>query len=202
MQACRAADRQCTHMDGHLKRDHSGHPVFSVASLPYAGMQGGWLWTWKDGIDRAFMAKFGAELDFSGMLTKAGTAGAAGQQPLEAALGPEELALLAAARTRCAGCGSKVGATSLGRVLRRLQEEGDLGGSSAGGITGSGSGNGDAGSSCGGSTQQQQQVLLGLDQPDDAAVLEPPPPGHVTVRRCRPACRLGCLCCLASAAAA
>lgn len=39
-------------------------------------------------------------------------------------LGPEALALASTAKMRCGGCGSKVGATTLGRVLARLQGDG------------------------------------------------------------------------------
>lgn len=131
----------------------------TAGSLSHAGMQGGWLWAWKDWIDRAFMAKFGADLDFATM-EQLRSSQSPHQLPhaLERGLSAEELALLAAAKMRCGGCGSKVGATSLGLVLQRLQDMG-----------------------CQRANAQQQAVLIGLDEPDDAAVLEPPPPGHVMV---------------------
>ena len=143
-------------------------------------MQGGWLWAWKDRIDRAFVAKFGSDLDFSAMQGGGQQPQQQGQQQHQGsavAASAEELALLAAARMRCGGCGSKVGATTLDRVLARLrreeaeQAEQQAGADVASGREGSGiSGSGGA-------------VLLGLDAADDCAVLEPPPPGHVTVRR-------------------
>ena len=150
----------------------------AVLCLIAAGMQGGWVWSWKDRIDRAFMEKFGSDLDFAAMQ---GAGGAGGQQQqlsaaLEASLSAEELAVLAGAKMRCGGCGSKVGATSLGRVLQRLQQA-------------------EAGADvCSSNGQQEPQqgrqgaaaVVLGLREPDDAAVLEPPPPGHVTVSCCAP----------------
>ena len=134
-------------------------------------MQGSWLWAWKDRIDRAFMAKFGADLDFAGMSSRQAAHAAAQpaqEQALSSTLSAEDLALLAAAKMRCGGCGSKVGASSLSRVLQRLQEA-------------------EAEQGRGTQNSQQQQagaaagVVLGLDHPDDAAVLEAPPPGHVTV---------------------
>jgi selenide,water dikinase len=50
---------------------------------------------------------------------------------------------------RCAGCGSKVGSTVLDRVLQRLQAEGN--------------------------TVKRDDILLGLDAPDDGAVVQVPP---------------------------
>lgn len=50
---------------------------------------------------------------------------------------------------RCAGCGSKVGSTILDRTLQRLQAEGN--------------------------TVKRDDILLGLDAPDDAAVVQVPP---------------------------
>lgn len=68
---------------------------------------------------------------------------------------------MAGAKMRCGGCGSKVGASSLSRVLQRLQQGSEEDGEQAG---------------------QPSGVLVGLEQPDDAAVLEPPPAGHVMVQ--------------------
>lgn len=164
----------------------SAHPRPPLR-LP-AGTQGGWLWTWKDRIDRAFMARFGADLDFRAMQGSGqggGTAGRPMSQPrpspvLEAGLSAEELALLAGAKMRCGGCGSKVGASSLSRVLRRLQQDGGDGADAAAAAArGSADGRGGHGSTA--AAAGGGGILLGLESPDDAAVLEPPPPGHVTV---------------------
>jgi selenide,water dikinase len=115
-----------------------------------------------------------------------------GAPDVYAAAGPDAVALLAAAKMRCGGCGAKVGAGTLARTLARLaewqqqqqqqqeqeqeqeQEEQNQ-------------------------QQQQQQpkqqqqrpapsspaampLLVGLDGADDAAVLAPPPAGHVVVQ--------------------
>lgn len=68
---------------------------------------GAWVWRWKDSIDRKFMARF-EDLPVSmprgnwGVLPE--LAGATDQQP-------------------CGGCGAKVGADVLGRVLTELAQE-------------------------------------------------------------------------------
>ncbi|KAL4433704.1 hypothetical protein ABPG75_000145 [Micractinium tetrahymenae] len=173
---------------------------YAVATKSWFGAQGGWLWAWKDRIDRTFMDKFGSDLDFAAMQQQGqdqGPAAAAATAPpqhhlsraLQARLSAEELALLAGAKMRCGGCGSKVGASTLARVLRRLQQEGEGGAAAAApaapaaehgsneGLSGQGPPTdvAAAGSAAGSS------VVLGLESPDDAAVLEPPPAGHVTV---------------------
>ncbi|PRW20680.1 water dikinase [Chlorella sorokiniana] len=148
---------------------------YAVATKGWLGLKGSWLWTWKDSIDRTFMAKFGTDLDFEAMQQKRPPSSSSTAGALQHALTADELALMAAAKMRCGGCGSKVGATSLDRVLQRLRAEGLASSAQNGGVNG-GSGEG--------REEQQKQgssVVLGLDQPDDAAVLEPPPPGHVTV---------------------
>ena len=130
---------------------------------PAAGMKGAYLWGVKDWIDRGFMRKYSSDLDFSAMSAHV----AAGSQrgPAHGQLGPEAVAVAAAAKMRCGGCGSKVGASTLGRVLRRLQRDEEEAGAAAGG----------GGLSGGGA------VLVGLGSADDAAVLQAPPPGHVLV---------------------
>ena len=69
-------------------------------------LDGGWLWRWKDRIDRAFMAKFE---DYPAM---AALALPAHPVPgLRAALGVKPL---------CGGCGAKLGANDLGAALAGL----------------------------------------------------------------------------------
>ena len=69
--------------------------------------------------------------------------------------GADTLAVLAKAPMRCGGCGSKVGSTVLSAVMARLRREGML--------------------------FSRPEVLVGLDSPDDAAVVSSPPPGWATV---------------------
>ena len=114
---------------------------YAVASRGPIGFSGKWVWHWKDWIDRRFMRRFS---EFAMREPGAGTMHAA--TPHRLALNPDEqqqaLSVLA---MRCGGCGAKVGADILSRVLAQL----------------------DPG--------RHPDVLIGLDAPDDAAVLRVPP---------------------------
>ena len=104
-------------------------------------LEGDWVWRWKDWIDRRFVRKFAdlpdmedeAKLDLPG--------GVAGDDAVR------ELSAIA---MRCGGCGAKVGATVLARVMNDLRPV------------------------------VREDVLIGLADPDDAAVVETPP-GKVVV---------------------
>ena len=114
----------------------------AVGSRGPWSFEGAVIWRWKDWIDRRFMAKY---RDLPAM--------AAGSPPaVEPGLAsPEVLQEISTAAMRCGGCGSKVGATPLDRVLEQLQPV------------------------------QRDDVLVGLDAPDDAAVVTVPP-GKALVR--------------------
>ncbi len=110
------------------------------------------LWHWKDWIDRRFMATF---TDLKPMVSR----------PSSLVFRPSSLVLRPSSfgdngqRTKnkeqetntqhCAGCGSKVGSDILGRSLARLRHEYPNWGNSP-------------------------EVLIGLDAPDDAAVVQVP----------------------------
>ncbi len=113
----------------------------AVASWGPFGVSGEWVWRWKDRIDRRFMRRF-SPFDSSPdrMAVSLGDSG----HRLE--LGPDESAqALSLLAMRCGGCGAKVGASVLSRVLARLRPF------------------------------VRDDVVLGLDAPDDAAVLRVPP---------------------------
>ena len=114
----------------------------AVGSRGPWSFEGAVIWRWKDWIDRRFMSKY---RDLPAM--------AAGSPPaVEPGLAsPEVLREISTAAMRCGGCGSKVGATPLDRVLEQLQPV------------------------------QRDDVLVGLDAPDDAAVVTVPP-GKALVR--------------------
>ena len=103
--------------------------------------EGGWVWRWKDWIDRRFMRKFA---DLPDMADDA-------KLDLPSGLaGGEAIRELSAIAMRCGGCGAKVGATVLARVINRIEPV------------------------------ARDDVLIGLADPDDAAVAETPP-GKVMV---------------------
>nr|MDJ0832887.1 selenide, water dikinase SelD [Gammaproteobacteria bacterium] len=108
---------------------------YAVASRGSWSYESAWLWRVKDWIDREFMAKFN---DLPEMPEEAGADLAAGIAD-QAAI--KELSTLA---MRCGGCGAKVGATVLSRVMQRLPEE------------------------------TRADVLIGRDAPDDCAMLAVP----------------------------
>lgn len=87
----------------------------------------GWLWRWKDSIDRKFMRQF------SDLSAEMPIADRADQQPV----------------MHCAGCGSKVGSSVLEQALKRIQQNQA-------------------------NWLERSDVLVGLKQPDDAAVLHIP----------------------------
>jgi selenide,water dikinase len=108
---------------------------FAVASRGNWSYESSWLWTMKDWIDRQFMRKFN---DLPDMEEEGNPALAAG---IADAAAIKELSTLA---MRCGGCGAKVGATVLSRVMQRLPDT------------------------------QRDDVLIGRNAPDDCAMLRVP----------------------------
>jgi selenide,water dikinase len=97
---------------------------YAVASKGSLAMEGAYLWTWKDSIDRKWMDMYQTlpkmDDDDSGKSAP----------PNVAAKGAEAMAAFSAATMRCGGCGAKVGATTVSRVLdavraRRAQDTTD-----------------------------------------------------------------------------
>jgi selenide,water dikinase len=111
----------------------------AVATRGAWAIEGAWVWRWKDHIDRKWMRMY-REPPAKPMDMSARTA-----PPDPALADAEARRLLADIGMRCGGCGAKVGAGVLTRVLARL---GPSPGSS---------------------------VTIGLDAPDDAAMIEVPP---------------------------
>ena len=104
-------------------------------------LDGGWVWRWKDWIDRRFMRKFSELPDMADDVKLDLPGGLAGDDAIK------ELSAIA---MRCGGCGAKVGATVLARVMNEIEPA------------------------------PRDDVLIGLADPDDAAVVETPP-GKVMV---------------------
>jgi selenide,water dikinase len=108
---------------------------YAVASRGNWSYESSWLWTMKDWIDRKFMRKFNELPDMEEDGNPALAAGIADAAAIK------ELSALA---MRCGGCGAKVGATVLSRVMQRLPD------------------------------RQRDDVLIGRNAPDDCAMLSVP----------------------------
>ncbi len=86
---------------------------YAVASRGALGLQGAWVWRWKDWIDRRFMLRF-SQLP----AMESGSTDAASSS---IKLDQEEAAqAISAVAMRCGGCGAKVGASVLSRALAAL----------------------------------------------------------------------------------
>ena len=107
---------------------------YAVASRGAWSLEGAWVWRWKDWIDRRFMGRFNR---LPAMEDDTGDTDA---DDLRGLAPPAVVRELSTAAMRCGGCGSKVGATVLDRVLSRLEP------------------------------LQRDDVVVGLDAMDDAAV--------------------------------
>ncbi|WP_341528768.1 selenide, water dikinase SelD [Nostoc sp. UHCC 0302] len=99
------------------------------------------LWRWKDWIDRRFMERFS-----TGLGTRDWRLGKSQLLTSNSSLITQNSKL---STLKCAGCGSKVGATVLERVLSRIQQEQPIG-------------------------KDRRDIVIGLDAPDDAAVIQIP----------------------------
>ncbi len=87
---------------------------YAVASRGLFHARGGWVWAWKDWIDRRFMQKF---TDLPAMDESTVSAPAPSTIKLE---GEEAAQAISAIAMRCGGCGAKVGASVLSRALGGL----------------------------------------------------------------------------------
>jgi selenide,water dikinase len=108
---------------------------YAVASRGNWSHESSWLWTMKDWIDRKFMRKFSELPEMEEDDNPALATGIADAAAIK------ELSTLA---MRCGGCGAKVGATVLSRVMQRLPDT------------------------------QRDDVLIGRNAPDDCAMLSVP----------------------------
>ncbi|MEM9538759.1 MAG: selenide, water dikinase SelD [Cyanobacteria bacterium P01_E01_bin.42] len=102
----------------------------AIASRSFLGFQSPLLWLWKDWIDREFMDRF----DRLPPMSPAREKNISNSEKIS-----QNTPLM-----YCTGCGSKVGKTTLQRVLNRLQ------------------------------IQQNPDIIIGLQTPDDAAILQIP----------------------------
>ena len=132
----------------------TGDKRLAVASRGHFAVEGEWVWDLKDWIDRKWMAGYTYALPEVDMAMNA-------ELERRFAGDQEVMAVLAHASMRCGGCGAKVGSSVLSRVMKRLQtpvREGGFGG-----------------------IPTNDSVLVGVDAPDDAAVVKTPGSDHVLV---------------------
>ncbi|MDI5921312.1 selenide, water dikinase SelD [Halomonas sp. LR5S13] len=87
----------------------------AVASRGGLCLAGDWVWRWKDGIDRRFMARFN---DLPPMDENGRSAPRASRVVLDE---EERSQAISAIAMRCGGCGAKVGASVLSRALSTLE---------------------------------------------------------------------------------
>lgn len=99
-----------------------------------------WIWQWKERVDRAFMDQFVSLQPMTMGMESGASAPSINPMP-------------------CAGCGSKIGSSVLGRSLARVRQ--DFGGSDG--------------------ALDRDDILIGLNAPDDAAVISVPA-GQVLVQ--------------------
>ena len=117
---------------------------FAVASRGALDFAGTWVWRWKDWIDRRFMARF-TDLGIAQMAQADSSAPTAPIAPAFADQSSDESAqALSALAMRCGGCGAKVGASVLAPALASLVP------------------------------LHNPAVLVGLQSPDDAAIVQVP----------------------------
>ncbi len=85
---------------------------YAVSSRGSWSIEAKWVWDWKDWIDRRFMEKFSNLPQMEA---------AAENLPSEAVAGKDALQALSGSLMRCKGCGSKLGASVLDRVLADIE---------------------------------------------------------------------------------
>ena len=152
------AVRQGKPLQGNLRRALLGQPLkpfapqkkflslistgdrYAVASRGRWCLEGQWVWTWKNWIDQRFMHRYNVLPE----MKAEEYSNPPGVPTPESAL--RELSSIA---MRCRGCGAKVGATVLNRVLDRVQPV------------------------------AHPSVISGLASPDDAAVISVPQGKHL-----------------------
>ena len=129
----------------------TGDPRVCIASSGSMVLEGAWLWKLKDWIDVKWMDQYTTMLPrkFAEMAKKME------ENRIVPAVAnranAEALNVLKHATMRCGGCGAKVGATVLSRVMKRLH------------------------------VPTRSEVLVGLDAPDDAAVVRALPQNMAAV---------------------
>ena len=98
--------------------------MYAIASRgKWFAMEGSWVWTWKDYIDRKWMDKYTKDLpDLELMMSRMKLHQGTTIPPNVQSKGGNVLEAFRADPMRCGGCGAKVGATTVSRVLNAIYE--------------------------------------------------------------------------------
>ena len=109
----------------------------AVASKGKMGVEGEWLWDLKDWIDNKWMSGYTTQLPIQKFSQNKKVLSA-----VVAAAGEQVIEELFESSMRCGGCGSKVGASILSRVLQQM------------------------------TVNTRPEIVIGMDQPDDCALVQ------------------------------
>lgn len=145
----------------------TGDVNLAVASKGSMAVKGAWLWALKDWIDRQWMAQYTSGLPdmaakMEDAIEKLGPMGVPEVARIDYQLSKEQAAsgssssstvlnTLKHASMRCGGCGAKVGATSLSRVINQIKHL---------------------------VYTPDDKWIVGIDNPDDCAVVQAPGPNN------------------------
>jgi selenide,water dikinase len=97
---------------------------YAVASKgSWFAMEGSWFWTWKDWIDRKWMAKYTTDLpDLEEMMSKMDFKRSKSRNEYIRSKGEDVMEAFSNDPMRCGGCGAKVGSTTVSRVLGAVHQ--------------------------------------------------------------------------------
>ena len=100
----------------------TGDPYAIASKGDWFALEGKLMWKWKDYIDRKWMAKYTELPDLEEMMDKMKLTYSKSIPSTVRQKGPEVMAAFAAEAMRCGGCGAKVGATTVSRVLNAIHK--------------------------------------------------------------------------------
>lgn len=100
----------------------TGDPYAILSRGSWFALEGWYLWLWKDYIDRKWMEKYTVLPDLEEMMENMDMNLSKKLPSTVSKKGPEVMAAFAAEAMRCGGCGAKVGANTVSRVLNAIHK--------------------------------------------------------------------------------
>jgi selenide,water dikinase len=100
----------------------TGDPYAIASRGSWLAWEGEKLWHWKDSIDRKWMEKYTDLPDLEKMMETMDMKFSKSIPSTVSQKGPEVMAAFAAEAMRCGGCGAKVGASTVARVLNSIHK--------------------------------------------------------------------------------